>query len=166
MKKRITKDCIFETAFKLEKEGKNVSSTSIRNELGSGSLSTITKYLKEWISSKDIINDAFPDIKKVINTIEDDLLFEFFSNELPQVTALSFSFLTPKKAASTLKKFEDNKREEILEKMENIGFIQARVIGNIARILEEDLKSINLTKGENLNGKKHVELVKQELLDK
>lgn len=163
MKKRITKEDIFKTAYELEKDGKEVTSTLIREELGSGSLSTITKYLKEWMASKVSSEENYPEIKDVVESVEEELLVEFFSNELPQVTALVFSYLEPKKVAAVLKQYDEEKRNQILEKMENMDFVQSRIVGHIAKVLESEFRSVSLAKGEQVGGKKFVSSIRQEL---
>lgn len=163
MKKRITKEDIFKTAYELEKDGKEVTSTLIREELGSGSLSTITKYLKEWMASRDSSEESYPEMKDVIESVEEELLVEFFSNELPQVTALVFSYLEPKKVAAILKQYDEGKRNQILEKMESMDFVQSRVVGHIAKVLESEFRSVSLAKAEQVGGKKFVSSIRQEL---
>jgi len=163
MGKRITKEDIFQAAFSLERDGKDVTSTRIREELGSGSLSTITKYLKMWVSEKNINEKKFPDIREVLNSVEEEVLIEYFSNELNQVMALVFSYLKPKKAASVLKKFPKDKRDDVLKKMETMEFVQARTVGNIAKVLALEFRAVNSARGEQVGGKKFVNSIRQEL---
>lgn len=64
----IERDELFETANRLEAEGKDVTALSLHKALGRGSLSTVYKYFEEWKSSRPVkaavSNNEIPDAAK------------------------------------------------------------------------------------------------------
>ena len=160
-KKRLKKEDIFEAAFSLEKSGTEPTANSIRDHIGSGSLTTITKYLKEWSTQKEnIMEDNLPNINDVLSGVEDEVLKEFFMNELPQVTALVFSYLPVERVVEILKDYDERTKEQILLKIEKIGYVQTQIVGSIASILASEFKSISLSKGELVGGAKFAESIR------
>lgn len=162
--RKLTREDIFEVAFKLEKAGIEPSSKLIREEIGSGSLTTVTKYLKEWQSGKQHNrSENIVSIPDILAQVDNELLKDYFSNELPQVTALVFSYLTPERAADVLKEFESLRREKILSRMENIGYVQTQTVQQIALIMMSEFNSVILSKGEKVGGKSFVKSIRNEL---
>ncbi|MCM2350572.1 MAG: DNA-binding protein [Bacteriovoracaceae bacterium] len=162
--KKLTREDIFEVAFKLEKAGIEPSSKLIREEVGSGSLTTITKYLKEWQSGKQHNrSENIVSIPDILGQVDNELLKDYFSNELPQVTALIFSYLSPERAAEVLKEFEPSRREKILSRMENIGYVQTQTVQQIALTIMSEFNSVILAKGEKVGGKSFVKSIRKEL---
>jgi len=163
-KKRLKKEDIFEAAFSLEKSGAKPTANNIRDHIGSGSLTTITKYLKEWSSQKGtLIEENFPNMSDVLNEVENDVLKEFFMNELPQVTALVFSYLPVARVVEILKGYDEKAKEEILSKIESIGYVQSQILGTIASMLASELRSISLSKGEQVGGAKFAASIRKEM---
>jgi DNA repair exonuclease SbcCD ATPase subunit len=64
----IDRDELFETANRLEAEGKEVTALSLHKALGRGSLTTVYKYLEEWKASRPPkaveSNNEMPDLAK------------------------------------------------------------------------------------------------------
>ena len=64
----IERDELFETANRLEAEGKDVTALSLHKALGRGSLSTVYKYFEEWKSTRPtkaaVSNSEMPDTAK------------------------------------------------------------------------------------------------------
>jgi DNA repair exonuclease SbcCD ATPase subunit len=64
----VDRDELFETANRLEAEGKDVTALSVHKALGRGSLTTIYKYLEEWKSTRPgktpVGNNEMPDLAK------------------------------------------------------------------------------------------------------
>lgn len=64
----IDRDELFETANRLEAEGKDVTALSLHKALGRGSLTTVYKYFEEWKSTRPakvaVGNNEMPDLAK------------------------------------------------------------------------------------------------------
>lgn len=87
----------------------------------------------------------------------------FFSNEHPQIIALTFSHLDPKQIANILKSLSVDLKDDVLDRMENLGFVKNQFVQKIAKIVKEELKPLVDSCGEQKGGTKFVEKVREEM---
>ena len=161
---KITQKDVFEASEEIKASGNYPSPNKIRDLLGSGSLTTISKHLKDWKEQDSKgTNQEVLDFGKILENVDTETISEFFSNEHPQVIALVFSYLTPKKVASILKQFPTTLRDDILDRMEHMGFVQTQFVQAIAKVLQKELKEIANLHGEQKGGESFVKQVKKEL---
>ena len=160
--KNLSKSEVFDMAIELSNKGIEPSSKKIRDELGRGSLTTISKYFNEWKSNHEK-NEEDIDLKQVLLSTKNEVLVEFFSNEHPQVIALALSHLESKKTAEILRMMPENSSVDVLNRIEKIGFVQNQTIKKIAKVIKSELEIVTAVKGKQVGGAKFAQLVRREL---
>ena len=158
--RRITKDDIYRVASELTARGIGPSSKLVREELGSGSLSTISKYLKMWreeceLEAKEPVEI---NLQELFDGVDSDVIAELFHNEHPHVVALCMSYLGPSQAATIIKRLSVQLREEVLIRMESMGFVQTKIAQEIFRVVKDEIEFIKSNQCDQPGG---VELVQQ-----
>lgn len=132
----------------LERSGETPSVKRIREVLGRGSLSTISKYFKKYSEDKDhYFNDTKiecmeklqSDISDIVNCLNDYKTAMFFSAEHPQVVALICSRLNDHLIQKILKSLPLKNQEDILIRMQKIQEVNARVLYNVLCNLKTEL---------------------------
>lgn len=155
---------VFQAAIEIERQGEEPSAKKIREYLGSGSLTTISKYFKLWQIQRPKIEDTKElDLNTIFKDIDCEVVAEFFSNEHPQITALVFSYLEPRLVAIILKSFSKNLREDVLDRMENLGFVTKQFVQKIAEVISSEFRSLNDYHGEQKGGASFVKKVREEM---
>lgn len=155
---------IADAATSLEKQGLEPNTINIREYLGSGSLTTISKYLQKWRNEKEheeIVEEI--DLKGTLEKMGNELLIEFFSNEHPQVLALALTHLKPENAALILEKYPEDLKSNILRRIEKIGPVQKNIIQRIAQVLKSETKDIQNSMQVIKGGKEFVVQVKKQM---
>ncbi|MBF0362071.1 MAG: DNA-binding protein [Oligoflexia bacterium] len=164
--KGLTKEDVFKAAKKITYEGGIPTTKSIREILGTGSLSTISKYLQEWnIQEDQNANNDFFDIAKTVEKL-DGHIAEFLHNEHPQIIALILSHLEVEKTASILRSFNDSVARHILERMKSMSPVQSKYIKIIDKTLKRELEAFTSYKescfgGSDLVKKIEIAMMKQ-----
>lgn len=158
---RLEKADIFKVADSLFQNGEAPTAKKIRSYLGSGSLTTITKYLNDW---KQIPRSVELDFNELVSGIPNDKLASFFENELPQVCALVFSNLEAKKAAGILHFFSEEKRLDVLNRIESLGPVQTLILEKIFYVLKSELLAFSEPQVEQFGGRGFVEKIRKELV--
>lgn len=166
-KKNLSFEDVSKAAMTLEKQGLDPNTKNIREFLGSGSLTTISKFLQKWKGEKDqVAKIEEVDLKEILEKMGHDFFVEFFSNEHPQVIALVLSHLNIEDTALVLNKFPQNLRQNILERLEKQGPVQKNIVFKIAKIIKDDVETIinqtHVLKG----GRDFVTQVKKEMQER
>ncbi len=116
-----------------------------------------------WQQELQTNDEEALDLQIILKDIENGVIGEFFLNEHPQVVALVLSYLEPKQAANILNYLPENLKDEVLNRMEKLGFTQKQFIQKIAKVIKEELKEITCHHGEQKGGVKFVDKVKKEM---
>jgi flagellar motor switch protein FliG len=162
--KGLSQDQVFEAALEIERLGVEPSAKKIRDHLGSGSLTTISKYFKQWqVKRPTTTVEEELDLKIILKDIDREIIADFFSNEHPQIIALIFSYLEPKQAANILKVFPENLKDDVLDRMEHLGPVQKHFVQKIAGVIRDELKSLDNHLGEQKGGMSFVKKVREEM---
>ncbi len=123
-----------------------------------------TRYFKLWQAQRpEVKREEELNLKMIFKDIECGVLTDFFSNEHPQVIALVFSHLEPKQVANILNSLSDNLKDDVLDRMKDLEFVQKQIVQKIAAVLKEELMMIANYHGEQKGGAKFVEKVKNEM---
>jgi flagellar motor switch protein FliG len=155
---------IFQAALEIERHGEEPSAKKIREHLGSGSLTTISKYFKLWQMQRPIVKaEEELDLEMILKDIDTEVIAEFFSNEHPQIVALVFSYLDPKQVARILNLFSENLKDDILDRMEHLGFVKKQFVQKITGIIKDELKTLANCHGEQKGGMTFVKKVREEM---
>lgn len=165
--KNLSFDDVAKAAKSIEKQGQEPNTKNIREYLGRGSLSTISKFLQKWRNEKEQekrIEEI--DLKEVLGKMNTDLIVDFFSNEHPQVIALALSHLESEQVANILKKFPQSNSQNILARMENLGPVQKSIIDKMASVIKEEIASILNQYHIHKGGKDFVSEVKKQMQGK
>lgn len=142
-RKGITKDQVQQAIREVEKQGLAITSSSIREVLGTGSLSTISKYMSEIQGGNSIAEqDCSFDFATTTSVLSLPLLYKFFSNEHPQLIAVLCSHLPQDRAAELLRIFSDAQSEDILDRIEKLEPIDTRVLSKIDRVLKAEIANL------------------------
>ncbi len=145
----------------LERQGKAVSVKKIREYLGSGSLTTISKYYKEYQSERDSFIQSDIDMTSLLSEIDAEHLASFLDKEHPQVIALVLSFLSPSFVAEILGHLDV--LDDILQRMRTLQSVDEKVIQTIAQTLKIELAAFRKVKCEQRGGDNFVSLVQQQM---
>lgn len=156
---------IFDAAYQLEKQNQKITAKAIREHIGSGSMTTISKHLKNWprlkMSYLEEINNV--DLKQLLNGIDDNLLCEYFQNELPQITALVLSHLSPTRAANILANMDDRYKNKIIERIEKMSPVKCETTEILALTLRTEIESLVVIQDHQLGGKSFAESIKKQM---
>ena len=158
---RLDKTDIFKVADSLFQKGETPTAKKIRSYLGSGSLTTITKYLNDW---KKVPQSIDLDFNELVSKIPNDKLADFFGSEHLQVCALIFSNLDAKKVASILPYFPEEQRLDVLERIELQRPVQTSILEKIFVILKSEFLSFTQPQVEQFGGKGFAEKIRKELV--
>ena len=161
--KGIKKSEVFRLADESNRSGKDPSARAIRARLGSGSLSTISKYLKLWEAEKAARLEKDLDGKNIFHGIPGKIIADFLSNEHPQVIALVLSHLEPKFAAEILEGHPDDFKKNVLTRMETLAPVENRVARKILEILILEVSALRNNCALKRGGKKFVSQVRKEM---
>ena len=162
MKKRLSQEDVFQTATQLSQEGIEPSVKLIRERIGSGSFATISKYFKLWQAEKPTEETIFS-LEEVLADVEVDVLSEYLHNEHPQIIALIFSHLPAKQVADVIKGWGPVDLDEILSRMENLGYVQDKVVNRIAQVLAKELRSLKRVHLDQKGGTEFVNEIRKEM---
>jgi len=128
-------------------------------------MTTITKHLKNWPQFKmSYINEISNiDLKQLLSGIDNKILSEYFQNELPQITALVLSHLSPKSAASILDLMNEPLKTNIIQRIERMAPIRSEVAEILAMVLQTEIQSLIVVKDHTLGGKCFADSIKEQL---
>lgn len=127
----------------IEAQGLKANTKNVREHLGRGSLTTISKYMQKLNEAQKTPEaQAELDMTDVLEKLGDDFFVEFFSNEHPQTIALALTHLKPEQVAMILEKFPSHFKENIIERMEKQGPVQKFIIQKIARVIKDEVDSV------------------------
>lgn len=160
---RLKKSDIFKAANHLKTNHLIPSANKIREHLGSGSLSTITKYLKEWKQEEEEIEETPLKLPNILKKVDTGTIGEFMKSEHPQVIALALSYLDPEKAAAIMDQFDKDLKEDVLLRMAEMGVVQKNISQKIFKVIESEISTLFATQGEQKGGKEFVKRVKENL---
>lgn len=77
--KGLKQEEVFQAAIEIERQGEEPSTKKIREHLGSGSLTTISKYLKLWQLQRLIVKpEEDLDLKIILKNIDSEVIADFF----------------------------------------------------------------------------------------
>lgn len=157
---RLIKTDVFKAADSLLQKGEAPTAKKIRNFLGSGSLTTITKYLNDW---KQVPHSVELDFNELVAKMTNDKLADFFVSEHAQVCALVFSNLEAKKVAHILHFFPKEKRLDVLERIESQGPVQTLILEKIFNVLKSEFAAFTEPQIEQFGGRGFAETIRKEL---
>lgn len=162
--KGLNQEDVFLAAQEIEKSGEEPSAKKIRDHIGSGSLTTISKYFKQWQVQKTQIKiEDDLDLKMILKDFDTEVVAEFFSNEHPQIIALVFSYLDPLQVAKILTSMPDILKDDVLDRMEKLGFVKKQFVQNISQVIKEELRALSDYHGEQKGGPKFVQKIREEM---
>lgn len=128
----VTQDQVSQAADRLVQGGQDPSIKAIRELLGTGSLTTISKYLKVWkadrsgegesVAPKEVL--GLPALRMAAPAEIADHL----EGEHPQVAAVIVSHLPPKDSAEVLKLLAPAVSAEILDRLSMLSFVGPRML--------------------------------------
>lgn len=156
---------IFKAAYELEKRSIKVTAKSIRDLLGSGSMTTISKHLKNWGSAKESYfeENVKVDLKQLLIGIDDNILSEYLQNELPQIIALILSHTDSSRAAKILSKMNSKLREKVIFKIENMSPIRCEIVELVAMTIQSEINSLIVIQDHQLGGKSFADSIKKQI---
>ncbi len=160
--KGLKQEDIFQAAIELKQKGEEPSAKKIREHLGTGSLTTISKYFKQWLEGQTVNNEEL-DLQKIFEDIDPTIIGEFFSGEHPQIVALVFSHLKPKQVADILNHLPQEMQDDVLKRMEKLELVQQQFVQKLAKFIMEELSTIINSQGVQKGGSDFVNQVKREL---
>lgn len=159
---RLNKADIFKEADILFEKGITPTAKKIRIQLGSGSLTTITKYLNDW---KLVPRNFEYDFNELVIKIPNEKLADFFSSEHPQISSLIFSNLEAKKVAGILHFFTEEMRIDILKRIESLSPVQTIILEAVYKVLKSEFAAFNEPQVEQFGGRGFAEKIRKELVE-
>lgn len=161
----LTEKDIFNTCYILEKQNVKPTAKNLREHIGSGSMTTISKHLKNWPRYRaSYINEiSSPDLKQLLTGVDDKILCEYFQNELPQMTALVLSHLNPARAASILELMDTTTKLNIIQRIEKMAPVRSEITELIAIALQSEIQSLIVIKDHTLGGKTFADSIKKQM---
>ncbi len=156
---------IFNAAYELEKRNIKATAKLIREQIGSGSMTTISKHLKNWPRTKQTYLEerSNVDLKQLLTGVDDKILSEYFQNELPQITALALSHLSSGRAAKILTNMDASTKEKVIEKIENMSPVRCEITELLAITIQSEIQSLIVIQDHQLGGKSFAESIKQQI---
>lgn len=156
---------VFDAIYELEKSNTKVTAKIIREHLGSGSMTTISKHFKNWpkyrMSYIDEISNV--DLKQLLTGVDDKILSEYFQNELPQITALALSHLSSTRAAKILSNMDAQQKEKIINKIESMSPVRCETTEILAMTIKSEIQSLIVIQDHQLGGKSFAESIKKQM---
>lgn len=163
--KGLTEKDVFNAIYELEKANTKVTAKAIREHIGSGSMTTISKHLKNWprykMSYLDEISNV--DLKQLLTGIDDKILSEYFQNELPQITALALSHLSSARAARILAVMDTQHKEKIINKIEKMSPVRCEITELLAMTIKSEIQSLIVIQDHQLGGKSFADSIKKQM---
>lgn len=165
VKKGLRKEEVFEAIESLLASGKEPTINAIRDVLKRGSLTTITKYTKEWKEKNKpegkalASNQDSTEILDNLDNIDLELLFNYFKEEHPQIVAVIITYLAPENSAKFLKKLKKDHRAEVLSRVAGLNPVQPNMLGLLNRVLEKEITSVQPYQGTSKGGVAYVNSV-------
>ncbi len=164
-RKGVTKAMVHDAIIQIRNEGGNLTTKVIREKLGTGSLSTISKYLDEIRNSESeqALPDYSFDIEDAFGSVKEETICEFLSNEHPQITAAILAQLKPEMTARILGRYSDSKAEDIIERIEKLNPIQHRIMSSIEKVIREEMKELATSAEMSVGGSEFADKVRTAL---
>lgn len=166
MGKGLSESDVFKAIHQLEKRGIKPTAKAVREIIGSGSMTTITKHLKNWPRLRLSFIDSEVsnlDLKQMLSGVDDRILSEFLLNELPQITALILSHLSPGRAASILNLLPSPMKNSIIKKIEGMAPVRTEIVELLAFSLKSEIQSLIVIKDQTLGGKVFANSIKKQM---
>ena len=164
-KKGLKERDIFGAVLELEKQNITPTAKAVREHLGSGSMTTISKHLKNWprlkMSYLEEVSNI--DLKQLLTGIDDKILCEYFQNELPQITALALSHLSSQRAANILSLMEPSQKSLIIYKIEKMSPVRLETTELLAMTLQTEIQSLVVIQDHQLGGKSFADSIKKQM---
>lgn len=145
---------VYRAASALRDRGIKPTTKAIREYLGTGSLTTISKYMKEWRGHDVIDADERP--LKGISTIsaikgaEPRDLAMILSKEHPQVIALILAHMDAQNSAEVLALIPQDRQSDIIDRLAHLQGVEPEILERISRALEQSMK--NFEKARQIKG--------------
>jgi flagellar motility protein MotE (MotC chaperone) len=156
---------VFEAIYFLEKQNVKPTAKAIRDRIGSGSMTTISKHLKNWPRLKSSYVDEISniDLKQLLTGVDDKVISEYFQNELPQVTALALSHLSSERAANILSLMDKKEKSLIINKIENMSPVRCETTEILAMTIKTEIQSLIIIQDHQLGGKSFADSIKKRM---
>lgn len=149
----ITKKQVLEAIERIVATGDKPTAKGIREILGTGSLTTISKHLQFWKEKNPETKEDSDEIKlDALEGIDLPVIAEFLSNEHPQTVALIISFLSPEESAEILEMLEDGLRNDVLDRLSSILYVNPRFLKILNTTLKSELEQVAGSENSNKGG--------------
>ncbi len=156
----VTKDQVAKAIDQILTRGEEPTINLIRELLGKGSLSTISKHLKKWreenqSNANETTTDNVDDLD-ALHSVDMKILSYFLLTEHPQTIALTISYLAPQKTATVLENLPDDLRNDVLDRLANISYVNPKFLRILNRALKTELSVIANNEGNFKGGVDYV----------
>lgn len=159
--KPIDKQDVWVTIAHLEKMGQAASANKVREQIGRGSLSTISKYVKEWNEKEAALNSK--SLEQLLTDVDIHVVSDYFKKEHPQITALMITYLNSKDAAIVLKTFTSEQQEDILQRVENIKAVKKEIVQLLSDSIREEFSKVVRDEFFHIRGKEFADIIREEM---
>lgn len=144
----ITKEQVLSEIDKIIANGDMPTTKKIRENLKTGSLTTISKHLNCWKKkNKNLSNNNHQQRLDAFDKIKAEVIADILESEHPQTIAFIVSHLSPEISADVLELISDELRNDILQRLSSILYINPKFLGIINNELKDQLSKI--TNNEN-----------------
>lgn len=135
----ITQEEVFQAADRLTAAGEEVTIKAIREELGTGSLTTITRHLRAWKGPRE---KPAPQSLDALKLVGPEILGDFLKNEHPQIIAIVVSHLPPEHAAEVLRLLPKSVSVTVIDRLSMMTFVSPRMLGVLNAALHREFSAI------------------------